>query len=246
VIQIERRRADHHSPSTQLGEPVAPRPPPRHRSGRDHTPGPGRRRDRPVPRRRVSRPWCLPACCRRRRAGAPRGRRRSPLCTPRSTISSGRRWVPRTGPGTWPVRFPHPDDRATTADTWRRASRARRDMRPNLRSRRPRPAHAVPALRRRGRRRAHPDPRVVAPRRATAARPVRRGRRRVLRPAVPRGRARHRPRPVVTATGDAGDLFLCHPFLVHAAQVHRGAQPRFMAQPPLEPTGRRTGVRDAL
>src|ERR1700761_9771103 len=27
-------------------------------------------------------------------------------------------------------------------------------------------------------------------------------------------------RPVVTATGAAGDVFLCHPFLVHAAQAH--------------------------
>lgn len=35
------------------------------------------------------------------------------------------------------------------------------------------------------------------------------------------------------ATGAAGTVFLCHPFLVHAAQPHRGTQPRFMAQPPL-------------
>jgi hypothetical protein len=32
-------------------------------------------------------------------------------------------------------------------------------------------------------------------------------------------------------------VFLCHPFLVHAAQPHRGRVPRFMAQPPLEPIG---------
>jgi hypothetical protein len=37
------------------------------------------------------------------------------------------------------------------------------------------------------------------------------------------------------ATGDAGTVYLCHPFLVHAAQPHRGARPRFMAQPPLLP-----------
>ena len=42
-------------------------------------------------------------------------------------------------------------------------------------------------------------------------------------------------RPVVTATGDAGTVFLCHPFLVHAAQPHQGKQPRFLAQPPLLP-----------
>jgi len=35
------------------------------------------------------------------------------------------------------------------------------------------------------------------------------------------------------ATGSAGTVFLCHPFLVHAAQAHRGTRPRFMAQPPL-------------
>jgi hypothetical protein len=39
----------------------------------------------------------------------------------------------------------------------------------------------------------------------------------------------------VLATGDAGTVYLCHPFLVHAAQMHRGLQPRFMAQPPLLP-----------
>jgi hypothetical protein len=39
----------------------------------------------------------------------------------------------------------------------------------------------------------------------------------------------------ITATGDAGTVYLCHPFLVHAAQPHRGTRPRFMAQPPLLP-----------
>lgn len=41
--------------------------------------------------------------------------------------------------------------------------------------------------------------------------------------------------PVVSATGDAGTAYLCHPFLVHAAQPHRGERPRFLAQPPLLP-----------
>jgi hypothetical protein len=40
-------------------------------------------------------------------------------------------------------------------------------------------------------------------------------------------------RPVALATGAAGDVYLCHPFLVHAAQPLRAATPRFMAQPPL-------------
>jgi hypothetical protein len=37
------------------------------------------------------------------------------------------------------------------------------------------------------------------------------------------------------ATGAAGTVYLCHPFLVHAAQPHRGMRPRFLAQPPLLP-----------
>ncbi len=42
-------------------------------------------------------------------------------------------------------------------------------------------------------------------------------------------------RPLARATGRPGDVFLCHPFLVHAAQPHHGSRPRFMAQPPLYP-----------
>lgn len=42
---------------------------------------------------------------------------------------------------------------------------------------------------------------------------------------------------VELATGAAGTVYLCHPFLVHAAQPHRGQKPRFMAQPPLLPKG---------
>jgi hypothetical protein len=40
-------------------------------------------------------------------------------------------------------------------------------------------------------------------------------------------------RPMALATGEAGTVYLCHPFLVHAAQRHQGSIPRFMAQPPL-------------
>ncbi|WP_221762755.1 phytanoyl-CoA dioxygenase family protein [Nonomuraea sp. WAC 01424] len=43
-------------------------------------------------------------------------------------------------------------------------------------------------------------------------------------------------RPSALATGQAGDVYLCHPFLIHGAQPHRGAVPRFIAQPPLLPT----------
>jgi hypothetical protein len=42
-------------------------------------------------------------------------------------------------------------------------------------------------------------------------------------------------RPTTLATGEAGTVYLCHPFLIHAAQPHRGSTPRFLAQPPLYP-----------
>ncbi|WP_268224351.1 phytanoyl-CoA dioxygenase family protein [Sinomicrobium oceani] len=37
----------------------------------------------------------------------------------------------------------------------------------------------------------------------------------------------------VHAIGKAGTVYLCHPFLVHTAQGHKGKVPKFMAQPPL-------------
>jgi len=40
-------------------------------------------------------------------------------------------------------------------------------------------------------------------------------------------------RPTALATGGAGDVFLCHPFLVHGAQPNRGDTVRFLAQPGL-------------
>ncbi|WP_189313482.1 phytanoyl-CoA dioxygenase family protein [Streptomyces brasiliensis] len=42
-------------------------------------------------------------------------------------------------------------------------------------------------------------------------------------------------RRLAWATGRPGDVYLCHPFLVHAAQPHHGTRPRFMAQPALLP-----------
>jgi hypothetical protein len=39
-------------------------------------------------------------------------------------------------------------------------------------------------------------------------------------------------RPVAHATGRAGDVYLCHPFIVHTATwPHRGTAPRMIAQP---------------
>ena len=43
-------------------------------------------------------------------------------------------------------------------------------------------------------------------------------------------------RPVVHATGSVGDVYLCHPFLVHAAQAHHGKVSRFIAQPLRNPS----------
>ncbi|MBB5052990.1 hypothetical protein HNQ36_002981 [Afipia massiliensis] len=56
-----------------------------------------------------------------------------------------------------------------------------------------------------------------------------------LRELAANGFAETAELPEVLATGDAGTVYLCHPFLVHAAQPHRGTRPRFMAQPPLLP-----------
>ncbi|MFJ4656450.1 phytanoyl-CoA dioxygenase family protein [Nocardia sp. NPDC088792] len=39
--------------------------------------------------------------------------------------------------------------------------------------------------------------------------------------------------PEALATGKAGDVYLCHPFLIHSAQPNRIGRPKFMAQPPL-------------
>lgn len=50
-----------------------------------------------------------------------------------------------------------------------------------------------------------------------------------LSPLVARASA---DRPLAHVTGAAGDVYLCHPFLVHAASwPHRGTTPRVIAQP---------------
>ena len=56
-----------------------------------------------------------------------------------------------------------------------------------------------------------------------------------LRELAADGFAASSGRPEVSAVGEAGTVYLCHPFLVHAAQRHRGTEPRFLAQPPLIP-----------
>ncbi len=56
-----------------------------------------------------------------------------------------------------------------------------------------------------------------------------------LRELAVNGFAETAVRQEVAATGEAGTVYLCHPFLVHAAQPHSGTRPRFLAQPPLLP-----------
>lgn len=56
-----------------------------------------------------------------------------------------------------------------------------------------------------------------------------------LRQLAADGFATSAHRREVAAVGEAGTVYLCHPFLVHAAQRHRGVTPRFLAQPPLLP-----------
>lgn len=146
------------------------------------------------------------------------------------------RWAPRTSLGTFPVRFPSPEDPGDAG--WHvDASFAAEDSDPenyltwrvNVQSR----GRALlmlflfsdvgeldaPTRIRVG---SHQD---VA---------------KILEPAGEAGLAAMdvsptRDRPEALATGTAGDVYLCHPFLVHAAQPHRGSAPRFMAQPPLYP-----------
>lgn len=43
-------------------------------------------------------------------------------------------------------------------------------------------------------------------------------------------------RPVAYVTGMPADVYLIHPFCVHAADEHRGATPRFMSQAPIQLT----------
>ena len=48
---------------------------------------------------------------------------------------------------------------------------------------------------------------------------------------VPRLPPTAHERALAHATGIAGDVYLCHPFLVHAADRHRGRGARFLGQP---------------
>jgi hypothetical protein len=150
------------------------------------------------------------------------------------------RWIPRDSLGGFPIRFPHPEDPGDTG--WHvDASFAPPhpvdsylDWRVNLRSK----GRALlmlflfsdigskdaPTRVRRG---SHLFvPRLLAPAGEDGM------------SAMELGAAAARVTnklPETLATGAAGTVYLCHPFLVHAAQPHHGSAPRFMAHPPLYP-----------
>ena len=144
------------------------------------------------------------------------------------------KWLPRTSLGTFPIRFPHPEDAGDSG--WHaEASFAGDDgsWRLNVTSR----GRALlmlflfsdvgeddaPTRIRVG---SHRDvPRLLAPYGDAGVCAFTLG-------GMLESTARHKE---ALATGAAGTVYLCHPFLVHAAQQHRGANVRFMAQPPLYP-----------
>lgn len=150
------------------------------------------------------------------------------------------RWVPRTGLGTFPIRFPHPDDPGDAG--WHMEGsfsiEGEQGYCLNLRSK----GRALLMLFLFSE--VGPDD---APTRIQVGShldvpPF-------LAPAGDRGMsgmaactAMHAAgklyspdRKLARATGHPGDVYLCHPFLIHAAHPHRGREPRFMAQPPLDP-----------
>jgi Phytanoyl-CoA dioxygenase (PhyH) len=148
------------------------------------------------------------------------------------------RWLPRTNLGTFPIRFPSASDPGDTGWhidasfgtenpdflAWRAniASRGRALLMLFLFS--DVGQDDAPTRIRAG---SHLDiARMLAPAGADGL---------SLRELAANGFTESVQRREIAATGEAGTVYLCHPFLVHAAQLHRGARPRFMAQPPLLP-----------
>jgi hypothetical protein len=145
------------------------------------------------------------------------------------------RWAPRQSLGTFPIRFPHPDDPGDAGwhvDAGFYASDG--SMRLNVRSH-GRALLMLFLFSDVGLDDAPTRIRVGSHREVPA----------LLQPAGEAGLsflelAQRLPTPgddapSALATGRAGDVYLCHPFLAHAAQPHRGTTPKFMAQPPLYP-----------
>ena len=148
------------------------------------------------------------------------------------------RWVPRDGLGTFPVRFPHPDDPGDAGwhvdvsfpgdDCDPNERHDFSNWRVNINSR----GRALLMLF------LFSDVGLDdAPTRIRVGSHIDMAQ--FLAPAGEAGMARMKldrvaeGREIALATGEAGTVYLCHPFLIHASQAHRGATPRFMAQPPL-------------
>ena len=156
-----------------------------------------------------------------------------------SLVGNGR-WVPRESLGSFPIRFPHPDDPGDTG--WHVDASFPPDpptnnymeWRINLHSK-GRALLMLFLFSDVGENDA-PTRIRIGSHQAVA---------RLLAPAGEHGMsalelgARAAPATVgmkeTLATGNGGTVYLCHPFLLHAAQPHRGQTPRFMAQPPLFP-----------
>lgn len=146
------------------------------------------------------------------------------------------RWVPRDGLGTIPVRFPHPDEPGD--DGWHIEGSylppGEQFFHTNVFSRDRAllmlflfsdvSEQDAPTRIRVG---SHLDvPKILEPYGEPGA---------SFMEVAPKAAEASRERAQALATGEAGTVFLCHPFVVHAAQPHRGTRPRFMAQPPLDP-----------
>ncbi|MBL7254010.1 phytanoyl-CoA dioxygenase family protein [Paractinoplanes lichenicola] len=154
-----------------------------------------------------------------------------------NTVIGPGRWHPRNEMGAFPLRFPHadePDDAGWHIEGaymppgetsyWTNVHSSYRallllflftDV----------DEHTAPTRIRAG---SHMDvPRVLLPYGETGASGE------VLSPLVAAASAH---RPTVLGTGRAGDVFVCHPFLVHAAQPNHGTRPRFLSQPCISPT----------
>ncbi|WP_329115423.1 phytanoyl-CoA dioxygenase family protein [Streptomyces sp. NBC_01465] len=152
------------------------------------------------------------------------------------------RWFPRQGIGTFPIRFPHPDDPGDTG--WHMDASYTPEGESgywlNLRSQ----GRALlmlflfsdvgvddgPTRIKVG---SHLDvPAFLEPAGETGADMFT-----LCATMDGAGRLDAPDRSTALATGRAGDVYLCHPFLIHAAQPNRGKDARFIAQPPLIPTG---------
>jgi hypothetical protein len=144
------------------------------------------------------------------------------------------RWLPRSSLGTFPIRFPSRDEPADTG--WHAEASFQGDdgsWRLNVESKGRAllmlflfsdvEDHDAPTRIRVG---SHLDvPRVLEPAGGAGLSFIELAERLNATP----------DRRVALATGKAGTVYLCHPFLIHAAQPHHGTRPRFMAQPPLYP-----------